>query len=282
MAPICQNNNPLSETPMTPTTLELELHGPVAIIWMNRPELRNALNPTVIAELTETFLAAGEDAEVRAVVLAGRGKAFCAGADLNWMKETQHLSREDIMADSLRLADLLQVIHTCPKPVIARLHGPTFAGGMGLAAACDIAFASTEASFCLSEVRLGLLPAMISPYVLKAMGEQSARRFMLTGEVFDAAEAYRIGFVHDIAPADELDGEINVMLGHLLAASPHALTETKRLIRDVGGRSIDGALIQDTAQRIADARASADGQEGMAAFLDKRKAAWVPQDDRPL
>ena len=262
---------------MTYTTIETELSQGIALIWLNRPDMRNALNDTMIAELNDAIGCAIDDDDVRAIVLAGRGKAFCAGADLGWMRKGGQMESEAAKKDTGGLATVLRMIYESPKPVVARVHGPAYAGGMGLVAACDIAIASTDAKFCLSEVKLGLIPAMISPYVIKALGEPRARRYFLTAEVMDAAEAYRIGFVHDIAPPDELDGEVNMILGHLVQGGPLALAHTKQLIRDVSGRVIDDALTAETAARIAAVRASEEGQEGLASFFEKRKPRWVPK-----
>jgi methylglutaconyl-CoA hydratase len=266
---------------MSYTTIETELRQGIALIWLNRPDMRNALNDTLIAELGDALSRAIEDDAVRAIVLAGRGKAFCAGADLGWMKKGREMTQEASAKDTGNLARILRMLYESPKPTVARVQGAAFAGGMGLVAACDIAIASTEAKFCLSEVKLGLIPAMISPYVIRAMGEQRARRYFLTGEVFDAAEAYRIGYVHDIAPPGELDGEVNAILGHLVQGGPKALGEIKTLIRDVAGRPIDDALADDTAARIARVRATDEAQEGIASFFEKRKPAWVPQPAAP-
>jgi methylglutaconyl-CoA hydratase len=262
---------------MTYTTLETTLQQGVAVIWLNRPDLRNALNATMIAELTDAVQAAADDEGVRAIVLAGHGKAFCAGADLNWMKEAAAWSAAENEADAGRLASLLRSIAEAPKPTVARVHGPAFAGGLGLVAACDIAVASTDAKFCLSEVKIGLIPAMISPYVVRAMGPRMASRFFLSAEVFDGAEAYRHGLVQEVCVPEELDGTVNALLGHLLQGGPAALAATKALIRDVTGRPIDEALSRETARRIAAARASDEGREGIASFLEKRRPRWVPE-----
>ena len=262
---------------MTYHTIETSLQQGVAVVRLNRPDVRNAFNETLIAELTDAFEAAGGDDAVRAVVLAANGKAFCAGADLNWMRKMAGYSHAENQADALKLARMLHAIHACPKPTVACVQGAAYAGGMGLVAACDVAVACTEATFCLSEVKLGLIPATISPYVIRAMGERAAQRYMLSAEVFDAAEAYRLGFVQEICPPEELDGTVNLLLGQFMAASPQAIASAKRLLAEVAHRPIDDALIDDTARRIADSRASEDGREGVEAFLAKRKPRWVPQ-----
>ena len=264
---------------MTPTytTLEIETAHRVAVIWMAREKVRNAFNETMIAELTEAFRHYGADDSTRAIVLAGHGKAFCAGADLDWMRRMSTYSLDENRRDARLLADMLRTINDCPKPTIARVHGDAYAGGMGLVAACDVAVAAFDASFCLSETRLGLIPATIGPYVLRAMGEQAARRYFLTAEKFDASEAFRLGFVHEIAPPDELDEKVNATLGALMATSSHAVAAAKRLVRDVAHRPIDDALAADTAERIAQIRASDDGKEGIASFLAKRKPRWLAE-----
>jgi methylglutaconyl-CoA hydratase len=249
----------------------------IALLWMNRPNVRNAFNDAVIAELTDAFRTLEGDDGVRAVVLAGRGSAFCAGADLNWMKRMAGYGFEQNYADALGLANMLHTLHTLKKPTIARVHGPAFAGGMGLVAACDIAVAAHGAEFCLSETKLGLIPATISPYVIAAMGARMAYRYMLTAERFSAAEAYRIGFVQEIAQEEELDATINAILGHLVAGGPAAHAATKELIRAVAGKPLTPDLIGDTATRIATARASDEGKEGIRSFLEKRQPAWVPE-----
>ena len=262
---------------MDTQTLEITIAHRVAVVWMTREKVRNAFNETMIAELRGTFERLGADPGVRAIVLAARGPAFCAGADLDWMRRMSAYSPEENRRDARQLADMLLTIHDCPKPTIARVHGDAYAGGMGLVAACDMAFAAIGASFCLSETRLGLIPATISPYVIQAIGVAAARRYMLTAEKFDSAEAYRIGLVHDIAPADALDGKVNETLGALMLTSADAVREAKRLVREVAGRPIDEALVADTAERIAAIRASDDGREGVRAFLDKRKPRWVTE-----
>jgi methylglutaconyl-CoA hydratase len=256
-------------------TLQLAAQHGVGVIWMNRPEVRNAFNETMIAELTQAFKAADADESIRAVVLAGHGPAFCAGADLNWMKKMSGYTLKENHADAMLLAVMLNTIYMMKKPTIARVHGPAFAGGMGLVAACDIAIAAQEAEFCLSEAKLGLSAATISPYVVAAIGERYARRYFLSAERFTAAEAYRIGLVHDIVQLVELDASVNAVLGHLLSASPAAVAASKELIRAVARAPIDQNMIVDTATRIAMARASADGKEGIRSFLEKRKPAWA-------
>ena len=247
----------------------------IATVTLARPEMRNAFNARMIAEMTWAFEALGYERNVRAIVLAGLGPAFCAGADLHWMKEMAGYTPEENLADASQLARMLSTIYHCPHPVVARIQGDVYAGGMGLVAACDIAVACDAAQFCLSEVKLGLIPATISPYVIKAMGENAARRYFLTAERFNAAEALRIGFIHAVAAADGLDAAVDDVVGHLTSASPHAAREAKRLVREIGGVPIDEALIADTAERIAAIRASEEGREGVRAFLDKRKPSWL-------
>jgi len=255
--------------------LEIHIARRVAVVWLAREKVRNAFNETLIAELASTFVRLGADDGVRAIVLAARGPAFCAGADLDWMRRMAGYSFEENRADARALADMLRTINECPKPTVARVHGDAYAGGMGLVAACDIAVAASTASFCLSETRLGLIPATIGPYVVRAMGEQAARRYALTAERFDAAEALRLGFVHSVAPADGLDARIEEILAALMQTSDAAVSAAKRLVREVAGRPIDAQLAADTAERIATIRASDDGREGVRAFLDKRKPRWL-------
>ncbi|GAB6851093.1 enoyl-CoA hydratase/isomerase family protein [Paraburkholderia kururiensis] len=255
-------------------TLGVTFAGHVATVTLNRPDVRNAFNEKMIAELTAVFGLLDTRADVRAVVLAANGKAFCAGADLNWMKKMAGFSDEENRADALRLAHMLAAIYRCRKPVIARVNGDAYAGGMGLIAACDIVVAAETARFCLSEARLGLIPATIAPYVIRALGEQAARRYFTTAEAFDCATALRLGFVGEAVPEDQLDATVQQIADSLATNSPNAVRECKRLVQDMAGRRIDEALIEDTAARIACIRASEEGREGVASFLEKRTPAW--------
>ena len=254
--------------------LEVTRQDGVARVTLNRPELRNAFDDALIGKLSQAFAELAVDRSVRVIVLAGNGPAFCAGADLNWMKRMAGYSYEENLADAKGLADMLAALDRLPKPTIARVHGPVFAGGTGLVAACDIAVGTPEAKFCLSEAKLGLSPATISPYVIRAMGERLARRYFLTAEVFDAQEAYRIGMLSLLVPAGELDAAVAELVKHLLAGGPESHAKIKALIRDVAGRRPDDAVATETAKRIAEIRGSAEGREGIAAFLEKRKASW--------
>lgn len=254
--------------------LEVTRQDGVARVTLNRPELRNAFDDALIGKLSQAFAELAVDRSVRMIVLAGNGPAFCAGADLNWMKRMAGYSYEENLADAKGLADMLAALDHLPKPTIARVHGPVFAGGTGLVAACDIAVGTPEAKFCLSEAKLGLSPATISPYVIRAMGERLARRYFLTAEVFDAQEAYRIGMLSLLVPAGELDAAVAELVKHLLAGGPESHAKIKALIRDVAGRRPDDAVAAETAKRIAEIRGSAEGREGIAAFLEKRKASW--------
>jgi len=256
-------------------TLAIEITDKVATLTLNRPDVRNAFNEITIAELSLAFNDLGENENVRAIVLAANGPAFCAGADLNWMKKMAGYSHSENSEDASKLAEMLRTIYECPKPVVAKVQGDCYAGGMGLVAACDIAVVATSASFCLSEVKLGLIPATISPYVIKAMGEQAARRYFLTAEKFSAQEAHRIGFAHDIVAPEALDSHVAAIVKALVTSSPNAVREAKVLVRDIPGRAIDSAMVVDTAERIAKIRASEEGREGVASFLEKRKPTWL-------
>ena len=256
-------------------TIDIAIEGKLATVTLNRPDVRNAFNETTITELALAFDELGRRDEVRAIVLAANGAAFCAGADLNWMKKMAGYSDAENLEDATRLADMLRTIYLCPKPVIAKVQGDCYAGGMGLVAACDIAVAVEEASFCLSEVKLGLIPATISPYVIKAMGENAARRYFVTAERFSASEAHRIGFVHELVPAAGLDEKVAAIAKALVTNSPNAVAEAKKLVRDIAGKDVTDALLLDSAERIAKIRASLEGREGVASFLEKRKPTWL-------
>lgn len=257
------------------TSLTVTTAGTVARVTLNRPEVRNAFNEVLIAELTAAFTELGARADLRAIVLAAEGKAFCAGADLNWMKAMAGYSWDENHADATRLADMLWAIWSCPVPVIARVQGDVYAGGVGLVACADIVVAVDAAGFCLSEARLGLLPATIGPYVVKALGEQASRRYFVTAERFSAAEAQRLGLVHEVVAADALDAKVDELAAALCANGPAAVRACKRLVQDVAGREITPALRDDTARRIADIRASAEGREGVQSFLSKSKPHWA-------
>jgi methylglutaconyl-CoA hydratase len=254
--------------------LEVTRQDGVARVTLNRPELRNAFDDALIKQLRNAFEQLSNDKAVRVVILAGNGPAFCAGADLNWMKRMAGYGYDENLADAKALAEMLAALDRLPKPTIARVHGPVFAGGTGLVAACDIAVGTPEAKFCLSEAKLGLSPATISPYVMRAMGEREARRYFLTAEVFDAQEALRIGMLSMLVPVGELDPSISALVQNLLAGGPEAHAKIKALIRAVAGRQPDDALVAETANQIAEIRGSPEGKEGIAAFLEKRKPGW--------
>ena len=252
--------------------LLVEKKDGVARVTLNRPDVRNAFDDVLISELKKAFADIGGDPSVRAMVLAGNGPAFCAGADLNWMRRMATYDYNDNLRDAQALAEMLAALDRMPKPTIARVHGPAFAGGTGLVAACDIAVGTREAKFCFSEAKLGLSPATISPHVIRAIGERAARRYFLTAEVFDADEAHRIGMLTILT--ERLDEEIDALLTHLLAGGPQAMKKIKELVRAVASRPLDDALVADTAKRIAEIRVSPEGKEGIASFLEKRKPAW--------
>jgi len=255
--------------------LKLAIAGHVATVTLARADVRNAFNDEVIAELTQVFTHLGAQDAVRVIVLAAEGTAFCAGADLNWMRRMADYSREQNLADAQALAEMLRVIYACPKPTIARVQGDVYAGGTGLVAACDMAVAADTAGFCLSETRIGLIPATISPYVIRAMGPRAAHRYFLTAERFDAAEALRIGFVHQVVPPEGLDTAVGALVKALVGAGPAAVRASKRLVQAVAEQEITQSLIADTAQGIADIRVSVEGREGIQSFLAKRKPSWL-------
>ncbi|SEK61522.1 methylglutaconyl-CoA hydratase [Pseudoxanthomonas sp. GM95] len=259
---------------MSASNLQLEHDGPVATLWLNRPEVHNAFDEHLIAALTETLRTLEADAGTRVIVLAGRGRSFCAGGDLDWMRRMAGFSHDENLRDAGALATMLSTLAHCAKPTIARVHGAALAGGTGLVAACDIAIASPEASFGTTEVRLGLIPATISPYVLRAIGARAAQRYFLTGERFDAAQALQLGLVHEVCDAAALDARVRDITEALLAGAPQAQSACKRLVQHVAAQPIGTALIHDTTARIAAARDSDEAREGIAAFFAKRPPAW--------
>ena len=254
--------------------LEIEKRGPAAWLWLNRPELRNALNDQVLKAISDALRSLEKDSACRVAVLAGRGQAFCAGGDLSRMEQASKMTKAKSKVEAARFATLLYRMHSYPKPLIARVQGPAFAGGMGLAAACDLVVAAEEAEFCLPEVRIGLVPAMISPYIVRAMGEQQARRYVLTGERLSAREAHRIGFVHECVPMAELDARVEKLAAQLAQAGPEALARSKKLLAHVAKSPISPALSAHTASVLADARAGDEAREGIRSFLEKRKPRW--------
>jgi len=249
----------------------------VATVTLNRPELHNAFDDALIGRLTETFRALDADPAVRVVVLAAEGRSFSAGADLGWMKRMAGYGWDENYRDAQQLAELMRTINELSKPTIAQVQGAAYGGGVGLVACCDIAVASEAASFCLSEVKLGLIPAVISPYVARAIGERQCRRYFVTAERFDAAEAHRIGLVHEVVAADQLAARVEALARTLLGNGPAAMSAAKALARDVAHGPVDAALIDETAKRIAERRASDEGREGLSAFLDKRRPGWVKE-----
>ncbi len=257
------------------TALTQTTQGAVRTITLSRPDVRNAFNDEVIAELKAAFEEAGKANDVRCVVLAAEGPAFCAGADLNWMRRMADYTRDENLADAGCLADMLHTIYTCPKPTIARVQGDVFAGGVGLVAACDMAISVDTATYCLSEVKLGLIPATISPYVIRAMGVRASHRYFLTAERFNAVEAHRIGLVHEVVKANALDAKLQELTQALVSASPNAVKACKQLVQDVAEKDIDSTLRALTVAGIADIRASAEGKEGVQSFLQKRKPNWL-------
>lgn len=263
----------MSDSPLV--LLDVTPQG-VATVTLNRPELHNAFNDEVIELLAEMFDDLGKQDGIRAVVIEGAGKSFSAGGDLNWMRRAADYSAEQNEADARALGTMFQTLREMPKPTIALVHGGAYAGGVGLLAACDIAVAERGTSFALTEVKLGLIPAVISPHVIAAIGERNARRYILTAERFDAEAAFRMGLVHEVVDGrDGLAAARDRLLGHLMAAAPGAIAASKELIRAVAWRDIDDEVIADTAARIAERRAGSEGREGVSAFLDKRKPSWT-------
>ena len=246
-----------------------------ATLMLNRPEVHNAFDPAMTRMLTTTLEKLDADPKVRAVVLLGAGKSFCAGADIGHMKAGAKFSRAQNYKSAQESARMFHTLYAMSKPSIACIHGAVRGGGMGLVAACDIAIAARTATFRLSEVKIGVIPAMISPYVIAAIGERHARRYFISGEEIDAAEAWRIGLVHDIVEEDSLTGAVGAMLAQLFTSGPNAMAAAKKLIPLSAHADIDKNILDETSRRIADIRATAEGQEGLTAFLEKRKPNWV-------
>jgi methylglutaconyl-CoA hydratase len=255
--------------------LKVTVDGYVARVTLNRPDVRNAFDEATIVELTAAFRALADDTSIRVIILAANGPAFCAGADLNWMKRMATYSDAENRADALGLATMLNTIYACNKPVIAQVQGDAYAGGMGLVAVADIAISAESAHFCLSEAKLGLMPATIAPYVIRAIGARASHRYFVTAERFDAAEALRIGLVHQVVAADALDATVDAVAAAIVANSPNAVRGCKQLVVDLADKPIDESLISDTADRIARIRASDEGREGVRSFLEKSKPSWL-------
>ncbi len=259
---------------MTDHFITYKIENNIATITMNRPEVHNAFNEQVIHQMTEAFESAGADDVVRAVILRGNGKSFSAGGDLNWMRRVADYSFQQNVTDAMGLGTLLKIINTLPKPTIALVQGNAFGGGVGLTSCCDIAIAEEGTQFCLSEVKIGLIPSIIEPYVIAAIGVRQARRYSLTAERFDAAKAAQIGLIHEVVPQGQLDAAADKIIAALWEGSPAAQARGKKLILDITGRKIDDALIKFTAETIAEARASTEGKEGLNAFLNKTEPGW--------
>lgn len=247
----------------------------VATLTFNRANLHNAIDEATIAEFKAGLASVADDSDVRALVVAGNGKSFCAGADLNWMKRTAAYDEEQNYRDALEFTELLAALDTLPKPTIARVQGPAYGGGVGIVAACDIALGTPQAAFMFSEVRLGLVPAMISPYAVAAIGARQARRYMVSAERIDAAEALRIGLLHEVCEATDIDERIASLVVQLLRGGPQSIARSKALVSQVAHGAIDDAMKDFTARTIAAVRAGAEGKEGIGAFLEKRQPAWV-------
>lgn len=255
--------------------IELEQRNQIVTVWLNRAELHNAFNTQVIAELQDCFHRLNTRDDIRVVILAGRGKSFSAGADLNWMKAQGEASSLDNHADALKLAEMLHRLATLKQPTIARVHGIAFGGGMGLASACDICIASTEAKFATSEVRLGLAPSTISPYVIRAIGARQASRYFLTAERISAQQALQIGLAHEVVAVDQLDEKISEITQAILLGGPQSQTASKQLIQMVEQQELSENLLLQTAQHIAHIRQGIEAKEGLNAFLNKQSPSWI-------
>jgi methylglutaconyl-CoA hydratase len=264
------------------SALATERQGPLGLVTLNRPDRHNAFDDALIAELTAALRSMEAEESIRVVILAAAGRSFSAGADLNWMKRMAGYSMDDNRRDAMGLGALMRTLAHLRKPTVARVQGAAYGGGVGLVACCDIAVATQDATFSFSEAKLGLVPAVISPYAIAAIGERAARRYFLTGERFEAAEAWRLGLIHEICrDADDMDEKIGAIVDALLACGPAAQGEAKELVRAVANRPVTSELIQDTAERIAKIRSTPEGREGVAAFLEKRRAAWIPPEPEP-
>jgi methylglutaconyl-CoA hydratase len=263
-------------------SLVIEHQGPIGLVTMNRPDRHNAFDDAMIGELTEALRSMEADDGLRVIVLSGTGPSFSAGADLDWMKRAAAYTKDENLRDAMALGALMRTLDHLRKPTVARVHGAAYGGGVGLVACCDVAISTVSAMFSFSEVKLGIIPAVISPYVVGAIGARAARRYFVSGERFEAAEAYRLGLIHDLA-ADEtdLDEKVGSIVEAMLNAGPAAQREAKELIRAVANRPMHSEILQDTADRIARIRTSPEGREGIAAFLEKRKPSWVPPEPEP-
>lgn len=264
------------------TNIAIERQGPIGLVTLNRPDRHNAFDDALIAELTDALRSMEAEDGIRCVVLSSVGKSFSSGADLNWMRRVAGASQEENKRDAMALAALMRTLAELRKPTVARVQGPAYGGGVGLVACCDVAVATVNATFALTEARLGLVPAVISPYVVAAIGARAARRYFLTAEKIEAADAWRLGLVHEIASDEaDLDEKVGAIVDALLGCGPVAQAECKALVRAVANRPVTGELIQDTADRIAKVRASPEGTEGVSAFLEKRRASFLPPDPAP-
>ena len=264
------------------SSVAIERQGPVGLVTLNRPERHNAFDDALIAELTEALRSMEAEDGIRCVVLSSVGKSFSAGADLNWMRRVAGASLDENKRDAMALAALMRTLAELKKPTVARVQGPAYGGGVGLIACCDVAVATVNATFALTEAKLGLIPSVISPYVVAAIGARAARRYFLTAEKIEAADAWRLGLVHELAQDDvDLDEKVGQIVDALLACGPVAQAECKALIRAVANRPVTSELIQDTADRIAKVRSSPEGMEGVSAFLEKRRASFLPPEPEP-
>ncbi|MEG3766058.1 enoyl-CoA hydratase/isomerase family protein [Alteromonas sp. 14N.309.X.WAT.G.H12] len=256
-------------------TIDFEVKNAVAYVTLDRAEKHNAFDDVMIAELTQCFNAVAKDDKIRAMVLQARGKSFSAGADLGWMQRMARYTRDDNLEDAMKLAQMLQMLNSMPKPTIARVQGAAFGGAVGLVACCDIAIAAEESRFCLSEVRVGLIPATISPYLIEAMGARACRRYFQTAEVFSAEQAKALGLVNEVVLSQALEPHINALIGNILKNGPQAVAKAKALIGRVSGKPVDSKLMTETSQMIADVRVSEEGQQGLQAFIHKQSAPWT-------